>query len=482
MPRLARVDIGGEIYHVTNRDCPPISLTLQEWGAIFIWNPPIKMIREYTDEFSCSRNLTKGFLIFPVLVIIGILALAGGAVAVFVEQSRDKVVTERTTKQQDEIATSTEGNKPEERLSTEKKDEALFDGPSSAPEEKKDESKGIIQSLLPFLPSVNTTPETKEEAGGDGGPETSSLFQKFSLKDEWSEAVVDLLCTENKENLIAGAGSGVLIDPRGVILTNAHVAVDFLFGDYDDKNAMYSCTVRVGSPVKPRYRAQVLYMPRGYVETATAHLFDEDDSDFPYGVKDYALLYINRSSSVVDATENLSEVHPFLSLYSGPMPTLGSFLYLIGYPSRFLSPQIILWGKFYRTASPVNVLSTKSFTGSKEVDTVAFPGSIAGQYGASGGAVIKSGGELVAVPTFYEGDPGETTDETNLNAVTIDYINRDLKTETGFTLKEFIARDVASLTDQFMTDHAHEYRCMYIKALREGNNGTLPFVYKESCQ
>src|SRR5581483_7670669 len=85
---------------------------------------------------------------------------------------------------------------------------------------------------------VSTPPPSAPELS----PETVNATLRSSL--------VNILCTTVGGGLFRPiSGSGVIIDTRGVILTNAHVAQFFLLKDYPFKNNI-QCVVRTGSPAQ----------------------------------------------------------------------------------------------------------------------------------------------------------------------------------------------------------------------------------------
>src|SRR3989344_7756180 len=64
------------------------------------------------------------------------------------------------------------------------------------------------------------------------------------INDETRAALVNILCTP-QTGINGISGSGVVIDSRGVILTNAHVGQYFLLRDYLTPGNI-TCTVRIG--------------------------------------------------------------------------------------------------------------------------------------------------------------------------------------------------------------------------------------------
>lgn len=319
------------------------------------------------------------------------------------------------------------------------------------------------------IPDAATAPKTPE-------PTVAAPSGPFAFNPAWAEAVVNLYCSyrhsQTGEDIITG--SGVIIDPRGIILTNAHVGTDFLFAEWPSPS-LYNCLVRAGSPAEGRYRAVLLYIPDAWVVNDVAEVRKGnihkpyDDKDFPLGTKDYALLYIT-APSTSDSYAILPSSFPFLAFYTGSIAPSGSPMYMIGYPGSFLG-SIAVMRYLHRIASPTVVDSVRSIKGSSTLDILAFQGIYAGQRGTSGGAVVQRGGELAAVPTFFDKkgeweDPqGATTADNILNAITVEYISRDLKADTGYSLQEFIARDSPEeISKAFLNNEGQRYRNMYVDA------------------
>ncbi|OGG43400.1 hypothetical protein A2841_03895 [Candidatus Kaiserbacteria bacterium RIFCSPHIGHO2_01_FULL_48_10] len=291
----------------------------------------------------------------------------------------------------------------------------------------------------------------------------------FTFKPEWRDTVVNLICANNYGESMT-SGSGVMVDPRGVILTNAHVATSFLFGDWPSPS-LFNCSVRVGSPAYPAYRAVLLYIPDEYVRDTVAQLYKPDDSAYIYGENDYALLLI---SGRTNPSASLPASFASLPLSTGSISPSGAFQYMLGYPAGFLGGQTVL-RDLYMISSPVAVQETRMIGGGAGVDTMVFNGSIAGQHGSSGGAVIGHEGTLTGIPTFMDGEAGPTTDDNVLNAISINYINRDLKQDTGFTLNEFLARsDLKAIADEFIKQHGDEYRHLYTDSWKKHQQILIP--------
>ena len=75
-----------------------------------------------------------------------------------------------------------------------------------------------------------------------------------TINEVTREALVNVFCTtKSGGSFKPTTGSGVIIDERGVILTNAHVAQYYLLEDYLVEDFV-SCVIRTDSPASPEDR------------------------------------------------------------------------------------------------------------------------------------------------------------------------------------------------------------------------------------
>ena len=252
-------------------------------------------------------------------------------------------------------------------------------------------------------------------------------------------ALVNILCMpQGGGSLQPISGSGVIIDPRGVILTNAHVAQYVLLSE--SPRVDLSCVIRTGSPATPKWAAEVLFIPPVWVG---AHVSDIN-TDHPMGTgeHDYALLRITRSlnASPLPATfpaltYDTREVVGFLN-----DPVLGA-----AYPAEFIGG--------FNTQNNLNAVSSVSTISqlltfsSQTVDMVSIGGVIEAQAGSSGGAVVNAWDKLIGLITTTS--EGKTTADRSLHALTLSYINRDLKAQIDTDLASYLQGDLAAREEDF---------------------------------
>ena len=229
------------------------------------------------------------------------------------------------------------------------------------------------------------------------------------------------------------SGSGVIIDPKGVILTNAHVAQYFLLA-----NKGVSCVIRSGSPAVDEYQASLEYISPAWIQ-ANAGVLSES-MPFGTGEHDYALLAITGSTS----SDPLPALFPFIPLASTSSAS-GTPVVIASYGAQFLNTAQI---QSHLTPTIVygSVKGVYTF-GTSTVDVLALGGSAAAQEGSSGGGVVNATGALVGVITTST-ITGPTYDRS-LNAITTSYIQADFLNESGEPIAQLLAQPPADAAAQF---------------------------------
>lgn len=271
--------------------------------------------------------------------------------------------------------------------------------------------------------------------------------------------LVNILCTApHSASIRPISGSGVIIDPRGVILTNAHVAQYVLLAQ--SPRIDLSCIIRVGSPAVAKWKARILFIPPVWV---SEHV-KEINMSRPLGTgeHDYALLRITGS---VDGSP-LPAAFPFLSSDTREVigflgdPVLGA-----GYPAEFVGGYNAQ-NNLYAVSSVSKIDQLMTFDG-KTVDAFSIGGVIEAQSGSSGGPVVNAWDKLIGVITTTS--EGATTAERTLRAITLSYIDRDLRAQTGQGIASYLDGDLAAKENEFNTTWLQHLIDMYIKQIG-GNN------------
>lgn len=262
------------------------------------------------------------------------------------------------------------------------------------------------------------------------------------------EAVVNIFCSRTTGRTTrTTTGSGIIIDSRGVILTNAHVAELFALSD-ESKAGKPACTIRTGTPARDTYEAELLYLPENWVRTFAPELGEPNPTGT--GEEDFALLLITDTTS--DATD-LPDTFPFVPVSEEPLAVQrGEQVLIVSYPAIVSSLSSIRRELFL-----VSTLShiTRLFTFDRTtLDLFSLDGNIAATQGSSGGAVINSGGRVVGI--VVTSSKGDFTLERELRALTVAHMNRKMADELNATLGEFLQGDVRQQARQFQRDQMPE--------------------------
>lgn len=267
-------------------------------------------------------------------------------------------------------------------------------------------------------------------------------IQSFSVINEITrDALVNILCTTRSGGLLNPiTGSGVIIDSRGVILTNAHIAQYFLLRDYPNKDAI-ECIIRGGSPAEPLYTAEILHISTEWITDNASNIKNKNPTGT--GVDDYAFLFITNRINPNKALPNaFMFIQPDIKESS---IVVGNNVLVAGYPAGFLSG-ITIQKDLYAVTTIPEIMEIFTF-GDNMLDLISLGGSIAAQKGSSGGAVVNNNGRLIGV--IVTSSDGETTAERDLRAITLSYIERSLKKNNGFGFETLLFGDLRAKSNLF---------------------------------
>lgn len=247
------------------------------------------------------------------------------------------------------------------------------------------------------------------------------------------DALVNFICyVPHGSGLRSISGSGVFIDPDGVILTNAHVALYYLLVD---RGA--SCTIRTGSPARDMYKAEAIFISPSWI-TANAGILD-DQHPYGTGEHDYALVAVTKAVNGA----SLPSAFPYIPLSQGASGA-GTPVVIGSYGAQFLVASQIQASLFptlvFGSVKDVYTFNTNT------IDLLALGGSAAAQEGSSGGGVSDAMGELVGTLTTstVEG----STDTRSLSAISATYIRNEYARETGNSLESLLSKPkVAAIAD-----------------------------------
>jgi S1-C subfamily serine protease len=243
------------------------------------------------------------------------------------------------------------------------------------------------------------------------------------------DALVNIVCYAPFGSRIHSiSGSGVFVDPKGIILTNAHIAQHLLLREQG-----VSCTVRTGAPAIDAYKASLVFISGAWVEENAKLLA----TSMPVGTgeHDFALLVVTKSASTVG--KPLPSEFPFIPLAT-TFPTAGTPVVIAGYGAQFLVAQQIQFS-LYPTVVFGMVKDIFTF-GSNTVDVMSLGGSAAAQQGSSGGGVADANGKLIG--TIVTSTQEKVTSDRTLDAITASYMRRAYMSEAGEDIDALFSRPI----------------------------------------
>ncbi len=302
---------------------------------------------------------------------------------------------------------------------------------SSDPVEPPDEETVVpIPVVPPEKPTLENALENITKSLTDPTP---IVVAPKTLNEKVRESIVNIICTsESSGSLNSISASGVIIDAKGIIMTNSHVAQYFLLKDFPSKN-FTSCIIRTGSPAQPAYTAELLFLPPSWIRVNADKI--DDEAPTGNGDHDYALLRVTGAIG----EGSLPTSFPSLPLtYAHPVPS--SEVLVAGYPAGFVGG-ITIAKDLYAASSLARVGELYTYETSTP-DLFSIGGTIVAQQGSSGGAVADGNGNLVGLIVTSSIAPD--TASRDLRALATSYIARDFEKERGISLPLYLSSDLAA--------------------------------------
>ncbi|MFZ1987706.1 MAG: serine protease [Minisyncoccia bacterium] len=268
-----------------------------------------------------------------------------------------------------------------------------------------------------------------------------------------SPALVNILCVSNGGPLKSISGTGVIIDPRGIILTAAHIGQYFLLEDYPKQDSI-SCTIRKGDPAKDAYIVKPIYVSPKWITTNQGTLSEKEP--LGTGESDFAFLGVTGSAT----GETLPPSFPFVS-FSTKDPQNNQQVVVGAYAAQFISSSEIT-SNLHPTFVESRVGKLYTF-GGDTLDLISLLGGDAAQEGSSGGGVLDAKGNMVALITTSATTGATSTRE--LRAITPGHIERSFSANTGTTLEAFIRNNTINALIEAFSSNAEALRALLIANL-----------------
>ena len=253
------------------------------------------------------------------------------------------------------------------------------------------------------------------------------------------KAIVNILCTTGGNSLSPISGTGIIVNPGGVILTNAHVAEYFLLRNFYQKDFV-QCIIRTGSPAQPRYHAELVYISPTWVQNNK----DVAKQSNPTGTgeNDFAFLRITDSIN-----GSLPPEFNYVLLNTRENTDKGETVVLISYPAGFLGGIAIQQN--LNVASAITTIQDFFTFNENTIDLLSLGGTVVSQKGASGGAVVDESSSVIGLISISSS--GATTGDRKLYAITPSHISRTLQSEIGMNLNKFLSQDMAIFAKKFQS-------------------------------
>ncbi len=271
-------------------------------------------------------------------------------------------------------------------------------------------------------------------------PQISSEINRGIALSEWNsiysnsqQSIINIFCVSTKGNMVSiSTGSGVVISGTGIILTNAHVAENFLVPNRD-------CSIRQGEIAVDKYKASLIYIGESWLQKNAGVLFSK--SSRGTGENDFALLSINSKIDGTNIEQNIS--HTEFSVSEPTENDKGQKILVAGYPAGTLGALSLR--KYLNFVADVISVSNVYTLDGTHVDVFETEVTKVGQHGSSGGGIFAKDNNLIGLIVSVNDENGNS----KINALTTAYISRALKNDSGKSLEEFVNSDKSSLLSSF---------------------------------
>lgn len=302
-----------------------------------------------------------------------------------------------------------------------------------------------IEVPIPPTPIITPTKETPSlkniPVPSISLPQITDEINRGISLGEWSniynnskQSVVNIFCVSTKGNMVSiSTGSGVILNSNGIILTNSHVAENFLIPNKD-------CSIRQGEIATDKYKASLVYINESWLKINAGVLFSQGGRGT--GENDFALLSINSNNDGTAIDSNIP--HTNINQENLTEQSVGKKILVAGYPAGTLGALSLR--KFLTfTADVINISNVYTLDGTN-VDVFETEPTRVGQHGSSGGGVFDSNNNLLGLIVSVNDETGNS----KINAISTTYINRAMRNDVGKNLEEFINTDKNTLIASFL--------------------------------
>ncbi len=296
-----------------------------------------------------------------------------------------------------------------------------------------------ISKIIPkstTTPIKKVTPQQKTQA--------SETIPDFVVINDFArKATVNIFCTAKGGELSPISGTGAIVEPSGLILTNAHIAQYLLLKDFKQKDFI-ECVVRTGSPAHPKYTLELVYMSPTWVADNKSEIKSQNPKGT--GENDFAFMRIKES---IDKSP-LPEKFSFIPMNIRSAIDVNEPVLLSSYPAGFLGG-ISLIQDLNITTAVTNIQDVYTFRDGT-IDILAVGGTVVSQKGSSGGMVVDKNGTLIGL--ISTSSDGDTTSSRSLNAITLSHISRSIQKELNLTMLQFLSQDPREFAETFSSTTA----------------------------
>jgi hypothetical protein len=284
---------------------------------------------------------------------------------------------------------------------------------------------------VPVVPTISATSTESVQVL----PEVDAELSDEALL---KAAIVNIICLPGG-GLRGTSGTGVIIDPRGVIVTVAHVGQNFLLRDYPEPGSG-SCYIRAGSPARNAYSAEVIYVSPSWIDDNETTFLDSRPRGT--GENDFAFLVITGTLTSTPLPSRFS----YIPL--SPVDTdidVGDRVGTGSYAAEFLSSSEVR-SALYPTIKFADVDDVYTFD-RNTIDIFSVAAGSAAQEGSSGGAVINRDDSLIGLITTRTAKTDLSL--RTLQALTMDHLRRSFRHDVGENMDAYLRQDFPTLIRRF---------------------------------